>query len=228
MIRKEPSGWFLPADDTYFGQFAAPPEYRDGPPPKRNGFYREHLHAAFNYVRAWDVAIDAGSHVGFWTYELAQRFGQVYAFEPSPANHACLIKNLEPFDNVEIHDLAVGDKHGWCDIHNDKQRPGNSGSNYIRPREGDGEGTIPIVALDELDLPGCDLLKVDVEGYELRALQGAIHLIRECKPVIILECTDEKFRDRYGIPVGEAQRWLLKRGYREVWHQRPDKVLIPA
>ena len=43
-----------------------------------------------------------------------------------------------------------------------------------------------------------------------------------------MECTDEKFRDRYGIPVGEAQRWLLKRGYREVWHQRPDKVFVPA
>ena len=213
-----PSGWFLPDDDTLFAR------YCEGPPPKKNGFYREHLQAAFRYVRAWDVAIDVGSHVGFWCLEMAQRFGKVYAFEPSPANHACLVKNLESFDNVKIHQLAVGAEPGWCAIQNDKQRPGNSGSNYIRP----GSGKIEIVALDKLDLPGCDLLKVDVEGFELRALEGARELIRECKPVLIMECTDEKFRDRYGIPVGAAQRWLLKRGYREVWHQRPDKVFMPV
>lgn len=224
MIREEPSGWWLPADDAYFGQFVPPPEYRDGPPPKRNGFYREHLHEAFKHVRDWNVAVDVGAHVGWWAYEMAQRFERVWAFEPSAVNQACLAMNLEPFDNVHIHQVAIGNQPGRCDIQNDKKRPGNSGSHYIVP----GAGYIPIATLDGLHLPGCDLLKIDVEGYELRVLQGAIQLIRECKPVVIMECTDEKFRDRYGIPVGEAQRWLLKRGYREVWHQRPDKVFILA
>jgi FkbM family methyltransferase len=223
-LKQGPDGWWLPEGDTLFENYASPPEFRGGPPPKRNGFYREHLLAAFKHVRAWGVAVDVGAHCGYWTYEMAQRFGQVHAFEPSGANYACLVKNLACFENVDTYQLAVGERRAWCEIRNDKTRPGNSGSNYIMP----GAGAIEMVALDALDLPGCDFLKIDVEGYELRVLQGAIGLIRRYRPVISLECTDEKFRDRYGIPVGEAQRWLLKRGYREVWHQRPDKVFVHA
>ena len=218
MIEQELSGWHLPSDDQYFSTFAA------GPPPKRNGFYREHLVEALKYVRVWEVAIDVGSHVGFWTVDLAQQFTTVYAFEPAEVTFECLLKNTEEYDNVRAFNLAVGDKPGKCAIQNDKQRPGNSGSNYIKP----GSGEITIVTLDEFGFEACDFLKIDVEGYELRALEGAAKLIKKHRPVISMECTDRKFLPRYGIPEGEAQRWLLKRGYREAWAKSPDKVFVPA
>lgn len=216
MIQANPSGWYLPADDTYFAQFVA------GPAPKRNGFYREHLQAALGFVQAWDVAIDVGAHVGFWCFDMAQRFETVYAFEPDPANFECLIKNTEEFHNVIRMQFAIGSKDGSCTIRNDKKRPGNSGSNYIMP----GWGSIPIMALDAMPFDACDFLKIDVEGYELRVLEGARGLIKRFRPVISMECTDFKFRDRYGIPEGEAERWLLKRGYRVAWAERPDKVFV--
>lgn len=222
MIRREASGWWLPADDTYFAQFANPIHYRAGPPPKHNGFMREHLQAALKFVRKWDAAIDVGAHVGFWAFDLAQQFTTVFAFEPAGPTFECLLKNTEEFDNVKAFNLAVGDRPGKCEIQNDKQRPGNSGSNYIKP----GAGEIDIVTLDSFGFDACDFLKVDVEGFELRVLEGARALIKRCRPVISLECTDRKFRDRYGIPEDEAQRWLLKRGYREAWAQRPDKVFV--
>lgn len=224
MIRREASGWWLPADDTYFAQFTKPIEYRAGPPPKRNGFYREHLVAALKHVRAWEVAIDVGSHVGFWSFDLAQQFTTVYAFEPAGPTFECLLKNVEEFDNVRAFNLAVGNAKGTATVCNDKTRPGNSGSNYIMP----GSGEVTIVTLDEFGFEACDFLKIDVEGYELRVLEGARKLIKQHRPVISMECTDRKFRDRYAIPENEAQRWLLKRGYREAWAQRPDKVFVPA
>lgn len=217
VIRQERSGWYLPADDGYFAQFV------DGPPPKRNGFYRHHLVAALRYVRAWDVAIDVGAHVGFWTWDLAQQFTMVYAFEPAPISFECLLKNTEECDNVSRMNVAIGDQLGRCNIQNDRARPGNSGSNYIVPSEGGG---IPMLTLDSLDIPGCDFLKIDVEGFELRALQGARKLIKKFRPVISMECTDRKFRGRYDIEEGAAERWLLKRGYRVVWEERPDKVFV--
>ena len=213
----ERGGWHLPSGDTYFARFV------EGKPPKRNGFMREHLLAAFKHVRAWNIAVDCGAHVGFWCADMAQRFETVYAFEAFGPTYECLLKNVEEYGNVKAFNLAVGEKAGTCSTRNDNARPGNTGSFFVIP----GAGEVQMVALDEMDIPGCDLLKVDVEGYELRVLQGARKLIKRHRPVISIECTDEKFRGRYkDIPVGEAQRWLAMHKYRQVAHMRPDKVFV--
>lgn len=221
MIRQEPSGWWLPTQDTYFSQFL--PKFREGPPPKLNGFMREHLLEAFRYVREFDIAVDVGAHVGFWAFDLAQRFARVFVFEASPSNYQCLMKNLAEFDNVQSYNMAIGHEPGWCKVFGDDKRPGNTGSFFVQqfPR-----GDVPMGALDDQGLPGCDLLKIDVEGFELRALEGAKRVIKTHRPVIIMECSDNKFKDRYGIPEGKAQRWLLQRGYKEVSYLRPDKIFV--
>jgi hypothetical protein len=41
--------------------------------------------------------------------------------------------------------------------------------------------------IDDLNLPSCDLIHLDVEGYEAAALQGAIETIKKFKPVVIIE-----------------------------------------
>jgi hypothetical protein len=50
--------------------------------------------------------------------------------------------------------------------------------------------------LDDYRLEDLDLLKVDVEGYERRVLQGAHDTLRRCRPVVIVEQKD--FASRYG------------------------------
>lgn len=209
------NGWWLPSRDSYMAKFIAGP-------PRKNGFFVDHLQEAFKHVRAWDVAVDVGSHVGFWSSEMAQRFKTVYAFEPSPVTYDCFLKNMADCDNVIARNVAVGDQPGRCRMQSDSLREENSGSAYIVLDQGD----IEIVRLDDLGIPACDLLKVDVEGYELRVLQGAKGLIRAHWPVIIMECTDRKFHRRFGIPIDQAQVWLKKNGYREVWASRPDKVFV--
>jgi hypothetical protein len=83
--------------------------------------------------------------------------------------------------------------------------------------------------LDEIGLPGCDLLKVDVEGFEYAVLLGARKLIKKFKPVVIMEC-DKKFaKRRFGWSDFEAEGYLKRTmGYKEVAHMRPDKVFVPA
>lgn len=221
MTSAEPSGWYLPKGDNYFAQFMP------GPPRKQNGFQREHLLEAFKYVKQWRMAVDVGAHVGFWTWDMAHRFERVYAFEAAPDTYDCLVKNMADQPHVVTANFACGDKNGRCRVITDESRKGNTGSRFVVAGERPGEPDVPMVAIDELHLAEpCGLLKVDVEGFELQVLQGAMKLIETHKPVIIME-TDKKFsRDRYGVPHGASEQLLVAKGYRCVAHMRPDKVFV--
>jgi FkbM family methyltransferase len=219
---KQPEGWYLPKADTYFSQFV-PVRFMPGPPPKRNGFMREHLHEAFKFVKGWHVAIDVGAHVGFWTWDMAHRFERVYAFEPANDTYDCLVKNVGTLPNVTTANFAIGEANGRARMCDDEKRPGNTGSRFIMPGEEAGQESIPVVALDAMTFEACDLLKIDVEGFELQVLKGARELIERFRPVISMEC-DKKFERRYNVMLGSAEKLLMAAGYICVAHMPPDKV----
>ena len=203
------NGWWLPDDDNYFGAFT------------ENGFQLDHLREAFKHVRQWRCAVDCGAHCGFWTKEMAERFDSVFAFEAAPDTYRCLEKNIVGYSNVRMFNHAVGAMASSCRIVEDDKRKGNSGSRYIKFGP-----YIPIVALDEMNIETCDLLKIDVEGYEFAVIEGARKLIEKHRPVIIME-TDKKFaKVRYGVDDDAAEKSLIDLGYREVAHMRPDKVFV--
>lgn len=213
----EINGWYLP-DDKYFVPFC-----ESTPLPKKNGFQREHLLAAFSFVTNWEVAIDVGAYVGFWTLDMAEQFEQVYAFEPAQDSFDCLAKNMVDQPNVIIQHAAIGSSHGQCSVKQDAAA--NTGSRFVSV---DDTGDVEMMALDELDLPGCDLLKVDVEGFEFAVIKGAKHLIRKHRPVIIMETEKKRFARRFGWRWDDAMNLLINgHGYKEVWAQRPDRVFIP-
>jgi FkbM family methyltransferase len=211
------NGWWVPRDDNYFDKLLSRGDF------KKNGFQREHLLEAFKHVKKWDNAVDVGAHVGLWAHDMAQKFGKVWCFEPSPHNFACLAKNMAGYDNVSLSAVALGDKSSRCSVGRDGDRKLNSGSEHVIVSR---DGPVRMVSLDSCDLPGCDLLKVDVEGFELMVLRGAKKTIKRFKPTIIME-TDKKFaRKRYGWQDSEASRFLTMRDYKEVWHGRPDRVFV--
>lgn len=227
---KQVNGWHLPAKDGYFSRFV------EGGPRKRNGFQRQHLELAFTHVREWDVAIDVGAHVGFWTVDMAARFDHVFAFEPAADTYECLVKNTQGLANVTCFNAAVGPFDGICEITEDPLRKGNTGARYIVA----GQGKSHMIALDDLIFAGCDLLKIDVEGFEPGVLRGARALIQAYKPVVILE-TDKNFRHRFGFAKHQAESDMLELGYSEVKYLeldkrqpdrqinaiRPDRIFVP-
>ena len=215
---KQHNGWWLPDDDSYFIKFVEKTSF------KKNGFQREHLEEAFKYVKNFKYAVDVGAHVGFWAKDMAEKFERVYCFEPCPKNLGCLVKNMEEYPNVSITHYALGDKARKCSINRDIARGGNSGSEFIKVED---TGCIDMIALDDLELPGCDLLKIDVEGFEYAVLLGARKTIKKYNPVVIMECNKKFARRRYGWSDFEAEGHLKRTfEYREVAHMRPDKIFV--
>ncbi|MBN2084125.1 MAG: FkbM family methyltransferase [Anaerolineales bacterium] len=139
-------------------------------------------------VPSGGVVFDLGGNVGYYTLISAFRAGprgRVFAFEPLPRNLDFLRRHLvlNRIENVTVIDAAVSDRSGTVRFEEDsstsKGRIGGSGSLEVKS-----------IALDDwLDqglLPAPDLLKIDIEGAEFLALQGARRMLAAKHPPIFL------------------------------------------
>lgn len=172
---------------------------------------------ALAFVNRFDVAVQAGGNVGVWAALMAQRFKTVWTFEPDPANYACLVENVPA--NVRHMNAGLGNKADKVGM---KLFPDNCGAHYVS-----GSGDIEIVTIDSLNLPACGYLCLDVEGYEPKALHGAVATIERFRPVIQME--EKGLSERYyGIRSGAAERWLVREhGYHIAKRVRKDVILVP-
>lgn len=134
------------------------------------------------------VVWDIGAHVGFYTLLASIGVGQkgrVFAFEPSPRNLAFINDHLRlnRCHNVEVCPFAVSDRKGTMSF---EEGPGSS-MGHIGDQ---GSLTVQVIALDDLVDAGAieppDLVKIDVEGEEVRALQGAERVLTTARPTIFL------------------------------------------
>jgi FkbM family methyltransferase len=162
------------------------------------------------------VAVQAGGNVGVMPSLLAEHFGKVFTFEPDVENFQCLDANVRA-DNVVKCRGALGALPGKASL---TRKPNNCGGHYING----GGAPVAVTTIDDLWLGSCDLIALDVEGYEMEALQGAQRTIAAFKPTIMLE--DSGLSERYGVPKGAAPQWLVDTfGYRVVSADRRDVIL---
>jgi FkbM family methyltransferase len=152
--------------------------------------------ALLRHVRLGDVVLDVGANVGFHTVIAARIVGpagHVYAIEPFPQNVAALAHNLalNAFTQVTIIAAAAWREEGRADLVVSGE-PTWARLNAVRAREGT-ERSVPVrlVAVDDLVRHGVvrppAVVKVDVEGAEIEALQGMAHTLAAWRPTVICE-----------------------------------------
>lgn len=151
------------------------------------------------FVHPGDVVIDAGGQIGYHTLLLSRLVGaagKVYSFEPSPHNFDRLLRNLSlnQVSNVQAERCGLADRSGTAQV---IQSRANTGSTHLReagPADA-SEPCSPVVALDHylaLQPPRrISFVKIDVEGFELKLLQGAGQLLERCQPAMLLELNPE-------------------------------------
>jgi FkbM family methyltransferase len=170
------------------------------------------------------VAVQAGGNCGQLVRQLAAGFEAVYTFEPDPRNFVALTVNTAHLANVYRYQAALGLMRGLRGMADgDDKFPGvNCGALYVS-----GEGRVPVLKVDDLGLPACDLLMLDVEGGELRALQSAEQTIAQHRPLAVIE--DKGLGARfYGERPHAAEQWMVERhGYRRATRIKNDTVLVP-
>ncbi|MGH9967622.1 MAG: FkbM family methyltransferase [Pyrinomonadaceae bacterium] len=135
-------------------------------------------------VRVGDVVADVGSYLGLYTLALAKRVGEtgrVFAFEPNRGNYRALKEHVILNDvagNVSIVQAAVGERNGYADLKCNLDSSYIDGAIKILPEEQDS--SVRCLTLDGFfEGAKLDLLKIDVEGYEEKVLEGAKCLLSD-------------------------------------------------
>lgn len=160
------------------------------------------------------VVVQAGGNCGFYVKQYASLFDTVYTFEPEPVNFYCLNLNVtEP--NVYKFQACLGNSHGTVGLDNFMV---DVGATHVS-----GSGNVPTFMIDDLNLMYCDLIHLDIEGYELFALEGAKKTIENFKPVICFEHHDA-WSARYQYGLNELERFVHQFGYELVGTAHNDKI----
>ena len=166
-----------------------------------------------NLVQCGDWVVDGGANIGCHTLFLSDRVGPtggVLAFEPQRLVFQILCANLALNERQNVHAFgeALGDSDDFAFVPPiDYSRPHNFGGVSLGAQ---GE-PVRRVRLDDLGLPRCRLIKLDVEGSEVEALLGMRQTVTRCRPLLYVE------NDRPERSV-ELLRLLRSWGYQCFWH----------
>lgn len=176
-------------------------------------------------------AVQAGGNVGVFPARMATMYDHVFTFEPDLENYRCLRLNCGGTENIHMFNSALGAEFGRAKVVEPIDEPNNCGALQVKATE-DPTGAF-VLPIDELGLWGCDLIYLDVEGYEDLALVGAKETIERHRPLIVIE--NKGHNDRFpctGDPFdgSDALRMWVEDtfNYQHVSRLMRDDVFVPC
>lgn len=164
-------------------------------------------------LRPDDVVFDVGAHVGVYSVAAARAgVSEVYAFEPLAANVERVDENAA-LNGVDVRTFRSG-------LSDETTARGSvvggseSGSLLHVAPDGDGDETVPLSRGEDVvtryDLPLPTVVKLDIEGAELRALEGLDGVLEECR---LIYCEVSERLASFGDSPAGLHDWLTDRGF---------------
>ncbi len=161
-------------------------------------FAGDEVDTILSLTRAGDHVLDLGANIGFHTLALARTVGPtglVTSVEPQRFCFQLLCANVTANQLTTVNCLraAVGDAPGICSVPRmDPAARHNAGATTVSLNAGSAIqiDSVPMITVDGLALPRCDLIKIDTEGFEDRVILGARRTLESLRPVLYIEVHD--------------------------------------
>jgi len=193
-------------------------------------FWEPDVHPLKYLVRAGDIAIDIGAHVGWYTCVLSSLVGEhgaVYSIEPIPETFDLLNAMVERLQlgNVQIINCAISSEDASSALM-EVPLHHSGAENFYQAHLVDHSGICLPLKRYEVSLKSIDsvlsnlskdpaFIKCDVEGHELSVVKGASRTIWKSRPSWLIEVTGDP--DEKGSSADELF-WLLgEENYRGYW-----------
>jgi FkbM family methyltransferase len=182
------------------------------------------LHA----IRPGELFVDVGANIGAYSVLAASIPGtRCAAFEPAPETFERLAENIRLNDfgsRVSANQMAIGNEDGQLlftrglDSVNHVVAPDDNVANQI---------SVPVRRLDSvLGDEAPVVMKIDVEGYELRVLEGASGILKNVSLLgVVIEMNGSG--ERYGIDEREIEKLMVEHGFAARSYDPRARKLIP-
>ncbi len=147
------------------------------------------INSCIKYLGKDKVFIDVGAHMGTYSIILSKYCKWVYAYEAQQDTYYQLCGGiaLNKCKNIDAKNLGIQDKESWWNTYYITSEDGG-GTSFIKPEVYLRTGTVNMDRLASFKYCGkIGLIKIDVEGYELKVIKGAISHIITDYPVILFE-----------------------------------------
>ena len=160
-----------------------------------NGHFEPDMVKLFSLlVHRGDTVIDVGANIGCTALLFNQLAREVHAFEPSKPSYDLLETNLKKAKakKVTTYNMGLGDEPSSAEL---TYAATNRSGGFVSDRTKVNAGhTTESIAIDTLDrvvaaqvIDKIDFMKVDIEGFEMRMLQGGRRTIERLRPTCVVE-----------------------------------------
>jgi FkbM family methyltransferase len=198
------NGFWVPSKDIHIE------EWKAGKPFTQNKCLLKFLDYCKTQNTKFKNVIDIGAWCGTWAKAMEPYARKVIAFEPDKIHFECLLKNATI--NCEARREAVGAEEKYISLTDD---------NFTQAKRVDKSGDTRMVTIDSLDYKDVDLIKIDVEGYEMEVLKGAQRTLQNTQYLMIELNNNTK---KYGSSNAEVEKYIKLSGFKVLMEHWPDKV----
>lgn len=175
--------------------------------------------------------IDIGANLGYYTIIGSAHARAVIAFEPEEENARLLSRSCDANHrtNITLITKGLSDKPEQLPL---EIHPDNKGKHSLLAtnEKGTVHTTIELVTLDamldELGLHSVDLIKMDIEGWEAKALRGAMKTINQEHPMLMFEFAPARIRAAGDDPKAMLDS-LIACGYTLLEINEEKRALLP-
>lgn len=224
--RDQLSTWVLAEPRTGLRLWVDLGDYGVSRPCMMNCFEPDETAFVERYLRPGMSFVDVGANIGWFSLIAARAVGStghVVAIEPRPdsAERLAMSARENGFANIRILPMALAARPGRSKV-GAHLAGANSGGTWLvttpelaRTMAVDHQlFDVEVGCLDDIDLPACDLLKIDVEGAEHLVLEGGRKTMARHRPAILSEINPDPLRQVSGVSVGDYVDRLLALNYR--------------
>ena len=200
--------FWVPSNDVHIEQ------WKSGSPFTQNKCLNKFIKYCESQTKKMKTVIDVGAWCGTWAKAIEPFAKKVIAFEPDQTHFECLQRNCTV--NCTPRMEAVGAQLQEVSLTED---------NFTQAKRVDEKGNIRMITLDHMAYEDVDMIKIDVEGYEMEVLKGATKTLESVKYLMIELNNNTK---KYGSNNIEVEKYIVSLGCKVLMEHWPDKVFHRA
>jgi FkbM family methyltransferase len=198
------NGFWVPSNDVHLN------DWKQGKPFTQNKCLLKFLDYCKTQNKKFKTVIDVGAWCGTWAKAMEPFSKKVIAFEPDRTHFECLQRNCTI--NCDARNEAVGSEEKNISL---------TADDFTQAKRVHTAGGIRMSTLDSYKYENVNMIKIDVEGYEMEVLKGAEQTLQKIQYLMIELNNNTK---KYGSSNFDVERYLKTLGFKVLMEHWPDKV----